>query len=208
MENQLLVMARKLDRKMKKLKIKELFESGKTIREIAKEFDITFQRVQQILKEMNVDVKKGGGAKKKTLKEEKALRSYDKNQSVHLTIRETGLKEDFILRTLSKYGRDYKTPAKEKSDPLKELIINLYLSGLNQVQISKKLNVSQTWVSVVLREKGLTHEKKIEYLKKRVISMRKLEFTYQEISEQLGISVGTVWRYIKEERNERNNQSI
>ena len=104
-----------------------------------------------------------------------------------------------MQNTIAKYTCYINKPLMKKIDKkIYAEILPLYKEGLNNVQIAEKLNISASVVCTHLKASPDYKGKKRCMLENidKIIEMKKKRYSYREISEELGISMRSIQRYV------------
>jgi len=134
---------------------KEMYERGKSIREIARELNLSYSRVRKILKDSGVQFR---GKLSRDI-EEKIIDLAKRGYSANKISKETKINSNTVLRVLKKNNLA-KTKRKLAPEKIEE-IKNLYKNGVSIYKIAKNFNISTNLVVYHLKKSNVykpTHE--------------------------------------------------
>ena len=133
--------------------------------------------------------------------------------------KETGyINRNYLIKRLKEMGIDYKPRkkskkenekliSKEESEKLKSEIISLYEKGIKQAEISKKINVSRGYVSLLIKDYKMsigeltpkkTSKEEAEKLRNEIISLHQKRVKSVEISKKIKVSQAYISAVIKD----------
>ena len=210
---------RKKSTKAEKLKeeIVELWNSGMTQRNIARNLHVSIATIGNILREARkkgIEVKKANTRRKNVEDMEKleaeivelwnsGMSREEISDKIHVSIAAIGK----VLREARKKGiyiRESKRGRKksEKAEKLEEEIVRLHNSGMKQRDIAKKIHTSTTTIKDALKkakEKGIYVGKNTrgrnastEERNAKIVELWNLKMSYKDIANKLHISQSTV----------------
>gem|GEM_PF-1037020 len=136
-------------------KLKEMYDSGLTIRQIAKEMGLSYSKVRRALIKMGVKLKR-----RKPLSEEdkKIIELYKEGMSISKISKLLSRNYNSVLRVVK--SSPYYKARKKLSEKEKAKIINLFKEGRSIYSIAKEFNISTNLVVYYLRKSKVMEKKR------------------------------------------------
>lgn len=199
-----------------KKKILELYNQGLYIKEIANEVYLAETTVNRYIKELKEEGKIQQGKRKNVAKEknkEKILELYN----LGMKRKEIAEKLNISVGTIQKYKIELVQEGKlqiiDKKKERKEKVIELYNQGIDSKEIAKRLEVSvvtiNTYISELIEAGKIQQRKRKrksiakEENKKKILKLYNQGLDVKEIADELYLVKPTVYKYIKELKEER-----
>ena len=218
----------KIEKKDIKNRIEELYNSGIKIKEMAKALDVSIGTINRYAKELReegkVQIRIQGRTSERSLKKEeskeKTLELYNQGIKIEEIAKKLNVSDSTVyiyVKELKEKGRvqERKSVSKgsAKKEEKKEKTLELYNQGIEIEEIAKSLNVTVVTINTYineLKEKGRVQIRKSvrnrsakkEANKEKTLELYNQGIEIEEIAKRLDMAVVTIYRYIKELKEE------
>lgn len=173
-------------------KLENYLKEGKTVKEIADLFDVSYGTIYNLMKNFNIK-----RAQVKTVEEIDNIMKNIANQNLTLTkmIRMTGLSKYIIVKW---YKEQFATTPKKIQ---KQELLSLLQSELTNKEIAKQLDISISTVKANRQKYKLSNKKrKKESLMSKILEKLQQGMDRFQIAEEVGVSYSTVNRYLRTQK--------
>ena len=206
----------------KESRVEELYNSGIGIEEIAKILNVsvgtTIKYVEQLRQEGRVQSRKSINSIAKKENKERIVMLYNSKMKIKTMAESLGVSVGTVNRYIKELREEGKIQtASEREKELKERVLELYNQGLEIKEIAKSLKVPVGSINVctrklkkegIIQSRGLIKNIEKEKAKEKILKLYNSKAGTEEIAKALNISLPTMYRYIRELREEGKFQGI
>jgi len=149
----------------RKAHMKEMYDSGKTMREIGEVFGISRERVRQILKEMG-HTYRHFGAHVDSESAAAIVKFYNEGSSLLSSTKEFKRSPRAIRKVIDSLSQRREPSVARKfnsnrlPENLRQEVIQLYQSGFSSAKVSSQVGLSQSSVISILNQEGIMRDRK------------------------------------------------
>ena len=200
----------------KESRVEELYNSGIGIEEIAKILNVsvgtTIKYVEQLRQEGRVQSRKSINSIAKKENKERIVMLYNSKMKIKTMAESLGVSVGTVNRYIKELREEGKIQtASEREKELKERVLELYNQGLEIKEIAKSLKVPVGSINVctrklkkegIIQSRGLIKNIEKEKAKEKILKLYNSKVGTEEIAKALNISLPTMYRYIRELREE------
>ena len=206
----------------KESRVEELYNSGIGIEEIAKILNVsvgtTIKYVEQLRQEGRVQSRKSINSIAKKENKERIVMLYNSKMKIKTMAESLGVSVGTVNRYIKELREEGKIQtASEREKELKERVLELYNQGTEIKEIAKSLKVPVGSINVctrklkkegIIQSRGLIKNIEKEKAKEKILKLYNSKAGTEEIAKALNISLPTIYRYIRELREEGKFQGI
>ena len=206
----------------KESRVEELYNSGIGIEEIAKILNVsvgtTIKYIEQLRQKGRVQSRKSINSIAKKENKERIVMLYNSKMKIKTMAESLGVSVGTVNRYIKELREEGKIQtASEREKELKERVLELYNQGLEIKEIAKSLKVPVGSINVctrklkkegIIQSRGLIKNIEKEKAKEKILKLYNSKAGTEEIAKALNISLPTMYRYIRELREEGKFQGI
>lgn len=131
--------------------VRDEFKKGKKLKEIADHLGVSRQRIEQMIKHMELDLSKGGIRKRHRLIKERILELHEEGKVLEDMSEDVGVSVGITKRHIDELGLTVETRRAREVRLTREKILRLYYEeGKTQVEIAEIMGMVQTNISRIL----------------------------------------------------------
>ena len=197
----------------------ELYNQGVEIKEIAERLKLPVGTINIYTKKLR---KEGIIQSRKLIKsiemqetKEKILELYNQGIKIEEIAKKLDLSDSTVYRAIRKLNDERKVSGFSKKER-KEMALELYNEGIEIKEIAKRLNVTVETINTYIKElekegriekrnlsrKSIKKKEKKEKNKEKILELHNIGLGVKEIENRLNLSDTTVYKYIKELKDE------